>query len=32
MAIQMKIIKGVNEKLNLFSISDDGEQKDKASF
>ena len=28
----MKIIKGVNEKLDLFSISDEGEQKDKASF
>lgn len=28
----MKVIKGVNEKLDLFSISEEGEQKDKASF
>jgi len=28
----MKIIKGVNEKLELFSLNEEGEQKDKASF
>jgi hypothetical protein len=28
----MKVIKGVNEKLDLFSLTEDGEQKDKASF
>lgn len=28
----MKVIKGVNEKLELFTLTDEGEQKDKASF
>lgn len=28
----MKVIKGVNEKLDVFTLTDEGEQKDKATF